>query len=374
MSTPTEAESSALNEAGGLLRFAAEHVERLDPALSLAIAEAIEAKRDQRWTPETSQKFWQAFAELCNLIRPVTLDCLAAAHRNIPARSWFRFWRRSQSLSIAERTSSRYVILLFVLLIVVTPLQFSVWVLTNLSTKLDAMVAELAVGAAQLGAEKAQLPALPQQGPYSPEQVRPVTKLNDDANQLRLKAVSVVVAANQLASVVPLTWNTPANGVTLGATSSGGTPKSLPPDEAMKLVEDATAIALRAGGNAKLVSAIILSFLLPILFGAIGAIAYVIRTISDQIRNTTFSSSSPIRHVMRMMLGALMGVVIGLFSGLSSQLSLPPLALAFLAGYGVEAVFSMFDGFVERLRQHPPVAAQPSPQTRPAGGGAGSTA
>jgi hypothetical protein len=54
---------------------------------------------------------------------------------------------------------------------------------------------------------------------------------------------------------------------------------------------------------------------------------------------------------MRVMLGALMGVVIGLFSGLSGQLSLSPLALAFLAGYGVEAVFSMFDGMIEKFRQ-----------------------
>jgi hypothetical protein len=59
---------------------------------------------------------------------------------------------------------------------------------------------------------------------------------------------------------------------------------------------------------------------------------------------------------MRTMLGALMGMVVGLFSGLSSQLSLPPLALAFLAGYGVEAVFSMFDGLVERFRQPAPAA------------------
>ena len=82
-----------------------------------------------------------------------------------------------------------------------------------------------------------------------------------------------------------------------------------------------------------------------------GAVAYVIRTISDQIRTTTFSSSSPIRHVMRVALGALAGLVIGLFSGLSAQLSLPPLALAFLAGYGVEAVFSTFDAIVARFRE-----------------------
>ncbi len=370
MSTPTAAEIAALEEAGPLLRFAAEHVDQLDPKLSLAIAEAIDASQNGHWTPAVSQQFWQAFAELCTLIKPVTMDCLAAAHRNVPVRSWIRFWRRGQSFSIAERTSSRYVILLFVLLAVVTPLQFDVWVLTNLSRKLDAMVADLAVGAAQVSAEKVQLPALPQDHPASDDQLRLVTRLNEDANQLRAKASSTLVAANQLAWVVSPTWTgTPASASARTA-SPGAGPELLPPEQAMNMVDEATATALRATGNANLLSAIILSFLLPILFGAIGAVAYVIRTISDQIRSTTFSSSSPIRHLMRVMLGALMGVVIGLFSGLSSQLSLPPLALAFLAGYGVEAVFSMFDGLVERFRQPAPTASGRSPQAKPTTGAA----
>ena len=90
---------------------------------------------------------------------------------------------------------------------------------------------------------------------------------------------------------------------------------------------------------------------MPIFFGAIGAVAYVIRTVSDQINTSTFSINTPIRHLMRVGLGALAGVVVGLFNGLSTQLSLPPLAIAFLAGYGVEALFSMFDGIVAKFRQ-----------------------
>jgi ABC-type uncharacterized transport system permease subunit len=50
-------------------------------------------------------------------------------------------------------------------------------------------------------------------------------------------------------------------------------------------------------------------------------------------------------------LGALAGMVvgIGLFSSLTSQFSLSPLAIAFLAGYGVEAVFSMFDNLIKKF-------------------------
>ncbi len=114
---------------------------------------------------------------------------------------------------------------------------------------------------------------------------------------------------------------------------------------------NATVPALVKGQErSDLLRGVIASFILPVLFGTMGAVAYVIRTISDQIRTTTFSSNSPIRHVMRVALGALAGLVIGLFTGLSAQLSLSPLALAFLAGYGVEAVFSTFDGIVAKFR------------------------
>ena len=104
-------------------------------------------------------------------------------------------------------------------------------------------------------------------------------------------------------------------------------------------------------GKASLLGAILLQFVLPILFGSIGAVAYVLRNTSDQIKSCTFSSTAPIRNWVRIMLGALMGLVIGLFTGLSSNVSLPPLALAFLAGYGVEAVFSLFDGLIGQMKR-----------------------
>jgi hypothetical protein len=92
-------------------------------------------------------------------------------------------------------------------------------------------------------------------------------------------------------------------------------------------------MALRVQEKASLIVGILASFVLPLLFGTIGALAYVIRAISDQIKRSTFAQSSPIRHQMCVALGALAGVVIGLFNtGLTTQVNLSPLALAFLAG------------------------------------------
>jgi hypothetical protein len=87
----------------------------------------------------------------------------------------------------------------------------------------------------------------------------------------------------------------------------------------------------------------------PLLLGALGASTYVVRLISEEIRGTTFSRTSPIRHVMRIALGALAGVIIGL-GGIATGAGLSSAALAFIAGYAVEPVFSTLDGIAEKFR------------------------
>ena len=78
--------------------------------------------------------------------------------------------------------------------------------------------------------------------------------------------------------------------------------------------------------------------LVPLLLGAIGACTYVLLYV-QQIADTTFSRMSPIRHFVRVALGALAGVAIGL-GGFAPENGLSAAALAFLAGYAVEPVFA----------------------------------
>jgi uncharacterized membrane protein len=73
---------------------------------------------------------------------------------------------------------------------------------------------------------------------------------------------------------------------------------------------------------------------------SIRACTYVLRMMTQQIANFTFSSTSPIRHVVRIALGALAGVAIGL-GGIATNSGLSAAALAFVAGYAVEPVFQL---------------------------------
>lgn len=92
-------------------------------------------------------------------------------------------------------------------------------------------------------------------------------------------------------------------------------------------------------------------YFLPILYGLVGACAYILRTISQQIEVRTFTRASNIQFHLRMVLGALAGFSVAWFVSYEGDQTVlknvAPLALAFLAGYSIELVFSAMDTLVE---------------------------
>lgn len=92
------------------------------------------------------------------------------------------------------------------------------------------------------------------------------------------------------------------------------------------------------------------SYILPLFYGLLGAYAFILRTLSKEIASITFSSSSRVQLSLRWPLGMLAGIAVGWFfndetlpKGLEP---LQPLALAFLAGYGVELLFTGLDKLI----------------------------
>ena len=119
---------------------------------------------------------------------------------------------------------------------------------------------------------------------------------------------------------------------------------------------------------------LISEFVLPLLYGLLGACAYVLRDLTNTIGSVTFSKSKMINYKLRLIMGPLVGIAVGLFLGspdagliseptdASTMGSSPPnvsqlstLALAFLAGYSVEVLFSALDTLVSAFasNNHP---------------------
>jgi hypothetical protein len=101
--------------------------------------------------------------------------------------------------------------------------------------------------------------------------------------------------------------------------------------------------------NSKSTLDILSQYVLPLLYGLLGSLAYILRTLSREIHNVTFTRGSEIRYSLRWPLGMLGGVTVGLFfdpSDLTGFAVITPLGLAFLAGYGVELLFTGLDRMV----------------------------
>lgn len=98
-------------------------------------------------------------------------------------------------------------------------------------------------------------------------------------------------------------------------------------------------------------------YFLPLFYGMLGASVFIFRNINQTIIECSFSRFSLYKHRLRYILGGVLGVTVGLFFtpsiGVSGDTYANPVTLAglaFLAGFGVEAVFDYFDLLVEKLR------------------------
>ena len=110
--------------------------------------------------------------------------------------------------------------------------------------------------------------------------------------------------------------------------------------------------------SAKMLLEVLYKYALPWLFGLLGSCAYVLRRLENDLKSGSFSSKSPTFYSLRLVLGPLAGIAIGLLFVPSAQnavfdttnildlAALSPLAVAFVAGYSVELIFSILDRIV----------------------------
>ncbi|WP_417911767.1 hypothetical protein [Candidatus Electronema sp. TJ] len=120
---------------------------------------------------------------------------------------------------------------------------------------------------------------------------------------------------------------------------------------------------IEARQSAQLILQPIQQYILPLLYGWIGALAYVLRSINREIKEITYTSQSNEHYRLRTQLGALSGLAVGWFLSVDPEDyaaqnsfsfgSLSPLALSFLAGYSVELLFSAMDKIVEAFSSSP---------------------
>jgi hypothetical protein len=101
------------------------------------------------------------------------------------------------------------------------------------------------------------------------------------------------------------------------------------------------------------------NYIMPILYGLLGSIAYVLRRYYDRFAANLLSPRDLRSNSIRLALGMVIGGSIGLVYSSSSAAqttgilgaaaTLSTSAIAFLAGYGVEAVFKGLDAIITQV-------------------------
>jgi hypothetical protein len=102
------------------------------------------------------------------------------------------------------------------------------------------------------------------------------------------------------------------------------------------------------------------NYILPVLYGTIGSLGFILRQFNSRLAGRLLTSRESRASRIRLMLGAVSGACIGLFFNNSAgaaqvtgiggaAVTLSASAIAFLAGYGVEAVFKTLDALLNHV-------------------------
>jgi hypothetical protein len=310
-------ESEALQRCGGLLRYATENIKVPQEVVS-AICAAWDAQAAKTWDQQIAANFWVAFNSLCDLIKPVNINTLSTNLREIPIPKW-KLWRRGgPAVSLSERTARRYVFLLTLLLVVSVFLGFLVSTELRLSKEIEDLISSGNDLTKQIAAETDALEPTVKDKKFS------------EAGTADQKAIALL--QNQLQELNYVLDRMGQKTHLMSRLISFGSFDyqigTLQPVDDISELRDAVKnyyvfrrdVVQRLLSPSVTVSAIS-SSILPIILGIMGACAYVVRLISEQIKGSSFSSTSPIRHRVRVALGGLAGVVIG-FGGVATPGSL----------------------------------------------------
>jgi hypothetical protein len=332
--------SAAINNTLALMAYAARTGKPLTEA---DVAAVVAAKRaGNAVTQAEEQAFWPAASSISKAVAPVTVDSIMASSPS-----------PSGGKSKAEKAAITYMALTLVTLAALLVCQIHWLIGATIVGELKENRVQLEkLSAEGLAGDSARAALNSKAKDY-----RAQKRLSDAAfeqwrTRLSVQQISAHSNFKQLRD-----WNRGLlPGIHLGRLQpSQPNPSTKPaePSDTTYFLWEFTPENVMAQARAEVKLAAMLKYLLPFLYGLLGACAYIVRTVANEIRDSTYSIRSSARYQLRFYLGAVAGLSIAWFtsdtkaSGSAGMLqSLSPLALAFLAGYSVDLLFALLDRLV----------------------------
>lgn len=327
-----------------LITYIARHgSSELDPEITAIILESKYKVARNEWTAEAENLFMLNYDKLAKIVYPVTVESINAIIPSQPNRK-----RKSTKAERAVSWYRRYTMLaLLLLLISQIYWLFGYALLANLKQAVELK-----------------------------ENTRIALIEADEMIQDKLKLSAQLKVQNQELNAnykLLLLWN---NIWSFGAVLNDKMPKYFQDEYELKK----KSLLLQGADNERLLARLELGYyqdkleiiqfenilsagfilqalqeyLLPLLYGLLGAFIFVLRSLLREIKSLTYTFDSEIRYRLRLTLGALGGMIIGWFlkpEEADALDSLSPMAMAFLMGYNVDVLFSLMDRLIENIKQ-----------------------
>jgi hypothetical protein len=318
--------AEVVNDASALLYHAVATGKLVAPEIRDPIIKAQAAQMaGQAASQKDESAFLEAYSRLAQIVAPVTAATLRATSREQANRTLLARLLRLRSASDAQIVAFRFGFLALCLLLVIAACEWSRTFITTIITGQEELVKvreELRNGRLSLSLLDEQIRALgaePGRANAPPAAVRGSLmqqreELNGRLGRLREQQLGLEQRIAQgyatLNRFVPFVdWAELRNVI-------------LP-------------IANMIGG-----------FVLPLLYGALGTLAYILRAIYGQMVGRSFDPRQTGEFVVRIFLGMLSGITlqwIFVRDGGSVPGGITPVVLAFVGGYSVELLFTAMD-------------------------------
>lgn len=315
----------------------------------LGIAEAREAFARRKLRGEVQKKFYGDFSTLAAKIAPVTVSTLQSCLDEYgPGRRRWVLWGPRVPCSYARKAASFHRTWATVVLILLLAVQ-SYWLVgSNLLAAVPKLSANDRV--ALRGPDPSH--AAPGDAPPTAEQLVRANQYAD-ARQRQIERREI---SNML-----VTWSLVLDWFM--TTSWLPHDKAPPQSASANAAEFERALDIHADRvvlHASRVLEVLQQYVLPLLYGWLGAMAYVLRTLGAQARARLYSIDEHINFSLRVWLGIVAGLAIGWFfrAGDNDETatavgSISALALAFVAGYSVDILFTAMDRIVAAFSSAP---------------------
>ncbi len=346
--TPTGRVIRAISDAELVLSYIAEHGINVDKNLITTIISAKEAYKLRNWNKEIEEKFWEAYNKLPALIKPITVDSIKAVEEKpIKNPNFFqKILGKKHYVSVAYKSARFYTIFAIITMIIMLILHiyFSIGtVRLNKILKNDKKIAEL----------ENQINDLEMISRGSSETNLSVEfkkdKLYNKLFEINTEKESNIKLLNDWLYFIRKILFIKKESKQIKATQTEPETPQAPPSPQETLTYHIETI-----NDAENYLLVIGYYILPLLYGLLGAITFVLRELRNMIKNMQFTKETNINFALRLILGTIAGLAVGVFWGEITQQetlkfisTLGQLLVAFIAGYLVEYVFIVLERSVK---------------------------